>query len=200
MLVHHELTDAAIDAAIDKLHQRQTAVIPIDTGVSGVKATAGTFDGAPRVLLRSGPNLVAVVPPDAAANLARSMASARVDSPAANGEALHAVMKSPHGDLWMVPEEIRVATVAVTPRADGGFDAKGDGDCDDEEAAARAESQLRALLDRFDNFIVRAMTRNILGAIQIRRDGARLHLELAASRAQVEAVLGLIASFYGVDL
>ena len=200
ILVHHQLAPAAIEDAIDKLHQRSAQVNAFDAHVLGVKATIGTFDRASRVLLRAEPYVLAVVPPDSAESVAKILVGAHVTTPVTTGETLRLAVHAPHAELAMVPAEVHDAVVVVVARPDGGLDVAGEGACDDEAAAVRAEDELHALLSRYDNFIVRVMTRNLLNAIHIQHEGSKLHLRLAATREQVETVLGLLASVLGASI
>ena len=200
IVIHHSLSDEAIERAIDKLHQRSTSVVPYDTGVPGVKATFGNFDQGPRVILRAQPHLIVIVPPELAAKAAGVLTTARVKTPEGAGEALRLWLRDPHAAVPYIPRDVVEMTVVVMPREDGGLDASGDGTCADEPAAARAEARVRALLDHFDNFVVRALTRNILGSVKVSHDGAVVHARLAASREQVETVLSFIATYLGTGI
>jgi hypothetical protein len=128
--------------------------------------------------------------------VAQALAGADVKAPGVAGEAVRVFAHAPHAQVWMVPAEVHDATLVVTPKDGGGVDVVGDGACDDEAACARAEDSIRSLLDGYDNFITRALTRNILRSVRIHREAATIHIQLKASRDQVEAVLNLAAAFF----
>jgi hypothetical protein len=197
VLVHESLTDEQIDHAIELVHQRSASVKPYDVGVPGVRATIGDVGVGPRVLLRPETGIVALVTPDHAQRTARLLHGARVVPPAPDTDALDLWARSPHEGLPQVPPEIVEARVVVKPRADGGVDATADGACADEAAAARAEAQLHALMDRYDNFIVRAMTHGLLNAVHVSHEGRTVKARLDASRDQVETAVRLVSTFFG---
>jgi hypothetical protein len=192
IVVHHSLAEAAIDQALDALHQKQPNIAPFDTGVAGVKATTGNVDVGPRVLLRAQPDLFAVVPPELAKPAARALAGSVVTSPVRDKETLRYWTTDPHAELAGVPESVKEVTVVVVARADGGADASVDGTCTSEEDAKKVAAGVSFIVRENNGFIVKMMTHGILDGVKVSTEGPVVHVAVPASRDQVEALLSLL--------
>ena len=200
VFARYRISDTKVDAAIDTLKQQQLSVIAVDLDVKGVTANVVSTRRGTRVLLRAQPSMIVSVPPEVAKTAALRLVRSRVQSPSKPDEALRMALRDPHASVPQVPPQIAEARVWIVPKEDGGADVFGEGDCADAAAASVAASDLRATIRNNNGFFVALATRNILGAIRIGAEGSQVRASLAATREQLEAVLGIIAATLGVDL
>ena len=200
VLVRYALDDAKVDDAIDALGRSTPAVAPFDLGVQGAKGTLANLDDGARVLVRAHPSLLVLSPPEKAAAAAAVLVRSNVVAPARAGEAFRLSLKDPHAQAPQVPASVHEARVWIMPRADGGAEVFGEGDCDDDARATAAAEELKETIRRTNHIGVRIVTQNILGSTRIAHEGSKVTLHLPASREQLQATLGIVAAFLGVDI
>ena len=200
IVVRYAIEDAKVDDAIDALGRSSPAVVPYDLGVAGAKGTLANLDDGARVLIRAHPSLLVMAPPEKAAAAAAVLVRSNVVAPAPASEAFRMAIENPHAQAPQVPANVRRARVWIVPRPDGGADVAGEGDCDDDDQARAAAGDIQETLRRTNNFGVRLVTQNILGSTRVGAEGPKVTLRLAASREQLQATLGIIAAFLGVDI
>lgn len=217
ILIHYTVPDKAVDRAIDLIKQRSHNGRAFDAGVPNVKATLAHADRAPRVFLRMPNHVVAIVPPDRANEQARFLVrnGAVLTSRVPKDAAVYLKMKQPSQHIKdrdgdpVVPASVSQLVLWVRPRADGSAQILGDGDCTDEEGASEAADKLRRFIRRQNSVMVRAFTQGLLNPLEnergpngdgLRAEGAKLRLQLTVSKEQLEAILQLLASRFGVTL
>jgi len=201
LLVRVALEDDEVEHRVDDLVKRSPSVATFDLGVAGAKGTlANIAGGDARVVVRAQPRVVAIVPESAARPTAATLARTRVLAPLTGSEALRAIVKNPHQHAAQVPAAIREARVVVLARDDGGADVTVVGDCADAATADATAEEVRAVLRHTNNLVVRMVTKNILGGVSVKADGAQVELHLTPSAEQLEATLKIVAAVLGVDL
>jgi hypothetical protein len=200
LLAKVALGDDEIESRVDAFTKTSPSAAAYDLRVAGAKATIATLGGAPRVVVRAQPHVVAIVPEDGSRETAVTLARTRVLAPLSGNEALRAIVKHPHDHLAHVPAAIAEARVLVVAKDDGGADISADGDCADDATAAQTADELRALLHRNNSFMVRMVTKNILGSAVIATEGSRVTLHLAPTMEQLDATLRIVAALLGVAI
>jgi hypothetical protein len=88
----------------------------------------------------------------------------------------------------------------IIPRADGGADVYGEGDCTDEAAAIDSADRLTELLKRQNSIGVRFATRGLLNNAAVVAEGTKIKLHILANAEQLEAVLQLTAAAVNAQL
>jgi hypothetical protein len=200
LVAHFALDDDRVDGAFEALMKRAPTTAPLDLGVQRVHGVTANLAGADRALLRAAPSLVVVVPPPLAKATASTLATSRVLSPVRGDEALRGALVDPHTALAQIPSAVQRARAWVITKPDGGLDVFGEGDCADASAAGAAADELRALVHRYNGFLVRLASRGILDSVEIAVDGSTVKVHLAPTYEQLEAVLTLAGAALGVDV
>jgi hypothetical protein len=198
VVLRYNLSDARAAKAIDLLSHKDISGGPFNAGVPGVKAWRGHADRADRVFLLPRPHIAAMVPPDFAHKAAVALSAGAFTPKVVPGEAVRASFNYPHGSATFVPEAIKDARVWVVPRADGGADLYGEGDCPDAAAAAEASDAMRRFVRSRNNFVVRAVSMNALDGLEFSSDGAIVKAHVKLDQAQLEALYELVAAQLGV--
>jgi hypothetical protein len=196
VFVHHNLDDAAIDRGMAglpaKLHGRTA---PFDLDAPGAKGTLLQIDQEARVIIRAQPHLLAVVPPDLAKSIARTLTRSKLRAPTVTGQALRAWVHSPHTELPQAPEAIRDLRVSLVARSDGGADVAADADCKDVNSAHALAEMARANIAKYSgNVLVRVVSAGILDAVKVTDEGQTVHARVSASESQVSRLLALLGS------
>ncbi len=185
--------DAAVDGRLVAAQARSAE--PADAHVeAGLPAAAARLDGVLRVAFRPQARLVAAVPVARGPALSRLLARSHVEPPPGEDlEALRADIPSPHAAVRIVPDSIRRLRARVLALPNGDADGQATGTCDSPDDAARAATQLRDALARRNSPVVRMVTRGLLDGVAVRADGSTVELRVHATRAQLEALLALVA-------
>jgi hypothetical protein len=92
-----------------------------------------------------------------------------------------------------LPPEVRHLDLRVASRPGGAAEAVAELACADETTAARVAEELRGRADRLNNFAVRILTRDLLGGLSIEARGPLVHVQLPATREQLESLATLAA-------
>lgn len=204
MLIHYSVPDATVDHAIDLVSAKYDQGGAYDAGVPGVKATLGHADNAQRVFIRAQPHVLAVVPPDKARDFAKVLKARTVNPKVRPGEALRLVVKDPHRQVAIrglsFPKELKELRLWIVPRADGGADVYGEGDCTSEDTAASTATTLTDVISRTNSGLVQMGTAGLLNGAKVEAEGSGVHLHISASRTQLDRVLGTVALLLGVEL
>jgi hypothetical protein len=198
VMIHYAATDAAVDKAIAIVSRKYDRGGPYDAGVPGVKASLAHADRGERVLLRPQPHVLAVVPPSVAEKVAKQLVAAKVPAHIRPGEAAYIRVVNPHHPMPEIPASITEARLRVVPRADEGADVFIDGDTKDGSEAEEAAEELKTIIQRRNNFLVASLTHGLLDHVEVRAEGNGVHVHLAASRDQIEAIVELVGDFFGV--
>lgn len=208
VLIRYNISDQAVDAAVDGIASSYDKGGPYDAGVRGVKASLGYADNGQRVFLRPQSKLLVIVPPAHAAQAARAYATTMPRGPAPN-EAVRLIVKTPSNQVSIrglsLSKSLKELRLWIVPRADTGADVYAEGDCDDEASAAIIATELTNELARvnqlgFGPFNVSALTRGLLDKARVSPDGKRVKLHVEATPNQLEAVLQLVAGQVGAQL
>lgn len=157
---------------------------------------ASSGDGSLRVALRPEPHLVTAVPPDGAAALTAALRGAHVVDPKAEAdEGVRALLPQPHTFFKQIPEDAQSALLRVLSRPDGGALAEVELTCADPAHTEKVASSIREQVDHANNFLVRMVTKDLLGGLTVRTDATTVKISLPASRVQLEALAALAAAF-----
>jgi hypothetical protein len=200
VLIRYGATDAAVDRAIGRVSRRYAQGGAFDAGVAGVRATLAHADRAERVLLRPGPHVLAVVPPSVASKVARQLVSSRLPAHVLAGQALYFRFVSPHRAVSEIPDSISELRLRVVPRADDGADAFLEGDTNDAENAAQAAPEIARVIRRRNGGLTSLLTHGLLDHVEVRTDGNRILVHLAASLDQLETLASLASALLGVEM
>ena len=197
--VSDTVLDGAMDAAASRYNQGS-----LDARVPGVKATLGYSSGHPRGLLRGQPHVLAVVPPPLANNVAKVLVGKPLDPTLKPGEAMRLLVLEPSRHTlvpgYELPKEIRSLQVWTLLYDDGTAELFAEGFCVRREDASTAAAALTQLIKRINSGLVSMMTGHVLGGAKIEVDDKLVRLHIEASHAQVERLVGLAATFMGVEL
>lgn len=197
VLVRYTAEDEMVDRTISSIAKSYDKGGAYDAGVPGVKASLGFADNAQRVFLRPQSKLLVIVPPSHAHEAALTFRKQSPRGPPAT-EAMRLVVRHPSNQV-SIPglkfsaslQEIRIW---IAPRADGGADLYGEGDCSDEAAASDSADRLTDLLRRQNSLGVRFATRGLLNKAVVVAEGTKIKLHVEANPEQLEAVLQLAAA------
>jgi hypothetical protein len=198
VLVHYSAPEAAVDRAMDVVSGKYDRGGRYDAGVPGVRAALAHADGAERVILRPQPRLLAVVPTGVATKIARQLTGAKVSAHIRPGEALYIRLLNPHHPMPEIPESISELRLRVLPRADEGADVLLEGDTKDPATATQAAEDVKAIFKRHNDWLTASLTHNLFSHPEVTVEGSQIHVHIAASRDQIEAVVALVGEFLGV--
>lgn len=168
------------------------AVAPGTTG-----AMRGEMYGVRDVLLRPQPGVLALVPGDRARDLAAVLAKP-IDPGVKPGELARIYVAEPAKLARFIPAAVVDATMIVTPAMDAGLHVAVEGLCPDPEACRATATDLEQLASRFNSMMVRIVTKNLLGNLTVRADGATLKATLHVAPDQVDALLNLLRAQLGL--
>jgi hypothetical protein len=199
VLVHYSVPDSVVGHAIDIVSRRYDRGGRFDAGVRGVKASLAHADRAERVILRGQPHLLAVVPPDIAEKVARTLVTARVSPRIRPGEAVYLRLVDPHHPMPEVPESITELRLRVLPRADAGADVFVDCDTKDAATALEAADGVRRLIRRHDDALTSILTHGLLDHVDVTTDASLVKVHVGATLDQIETLLTLVGSLLGVQ-
>jgi hypothetical protein len=77
----------------------------------------------------------------------------------------------------------------------------GEGDCGTSEAASSVADTLRDIIKQQNaSMLVRIASHGLLNGAEIEPAGTQVKMHLPASRDQLEAILGIVAAQFGVNL
>lgn len=205
ILVRYSTSDEIVDQAVDAIARRYDQGGPFDAGVPGVRASLGRADGAERVFLRAQPHVLAVVPKDKAADFAKVLRRAPVSPKVRPGEAMRLTVKDPWRQISIpglkFPNSLKELRLWIVPRAaDGGADVHVEGDATDAEAAIDVADALNALIRSQNTLGMRLATRGLLNNARVVSEGDHVKMNLSVSRDQLEALLGAVGAFLGVQV
>jgi hypothetical protein len=198
VIVRYNLSDARAAKVIDMISKKDVHGGALDAGVPGVRAWRGHADRADRVFLLPRPHIAAMVPPDFARKAAIALSTGSFTPKIVPGEAVRASFHHPGGSASFIPDAIKEARIWVVPRSDGGADLYGDGDCPDAAAAAEASQALKRFVRSRNNFVVQALTRNVLDGLEVTSDGSLVKIHVVISQSQLEALFDLASAQLGV--
>jgi hypothetical protein len=203
VLVHYNVSDQAVDQAVDGIAKGYDKGGPYDAGVPGVKASMGYADQAQRVFLRPQSKLLVIVPPAHAKEAAQTYKAQAPRGPAPN-EAMRLVVKHPSKQIFIpnlkFQDSLTELRLWIVPRADGGADVHAEGDATDEAGATDSADALNNLIKSQNSIGVRIATRGLLNNANVRAEGKQIRLDLQVSQEQLEAVLNAVAAFLGANV
>lgn len=168
---------------------------PVAPGTGG--AVRGAMYGVRDVLLRPQPGVLALVPGDRARELAAVLAKP-IDPGVKPGELARIDVAEPAKVAHFLPAGVLHATVIVKPASDSGLDLSAEADCPDAASCTSTATALEEMAKRSNSMMVRIVTRNLLGGIAVRADGAKLKATLHAAPDQVSALLNLLRAQLGL--
>ncbi len=194
MVVEHAISDARVDAAIAQVAQ------PVSVGTAGVKAWRGTVNNLDAVFLRAQPQVVRVARAEDLDGAARELVAHPPAAPSFHAnEALRMRMLWPALIISAVPQDISEARVWIDSRiADSGADIYAEAECPDADAARTDAAALVALIQHKNTFGVRLITAGLLNNVEVTTNDKQVHLHLRATQQQIDAVMTLASSNYGV--
>jgi hypothetical protein len=192
--LHYAISDATVDRAIQIVARHYDHGGPHDVGVPGVRAWLAHADRAERVIERPRPHVLVIVPPRRAAAVARQLVRAKaMPKELMPGVATFIRVVDPHHALpGLVPEGVVEMRLRVTNRDDGGADVSIDGDCKDEDTAARSADAVARAIRQNNTFAVSLGTRGLLNRTEVTAEGRHVHVHVAAAREQIEATLASV--------
>lgn len=202
VLVRMGASDAVLDRAMDAA-QRRYGKGGIADALPGVKATLGHSSGAERVFLRGQPHVLAVVPPDTAKTVGTMLLGKAIEPKLGQDEALRFLVREPHRHAMpglRLPPELRTIQTWVLLHADGTGELFVEGDCSRAEHAVTAAGAIAKMIGRMNSGVVQMMTGGVLNDVKVEVDDGFVHVHVLASRAQLERMAGVVASFLGVEL
>jgi len=192
LTVRYGLTDAAVDQAIARVAGAY------DVHVAGVRAWKGRVTYGETAFLRNAPHLLVIVPVEHADLAARELARRAPAAPTFHAnEMVRMRLVPPSAALAGIPEDITEARVWIDSRlSDGGAEVFAEGDCTTEDAAQKDVLALASFVQQKNTFPVRLMTSGLLNHVEIARAGTQVHMHVAATAAQIEAILTAAGSMY----
>jgi hypothetical protein len=197
VLVRYNVADDAVDTTIGSIAHTYDKGGPFDAGVPGVKGSLGYADNAQRVFLRPQSKLLVIVPPSHAHEAAMTFRKQVPRGPSAK-EAMRLIVHNPSNQISIpglkFSQSLTEIRFWILPRADGGADIYGEGDCTDAAAAVDSADRLTELLKRQNSIGVRFATRGLLNNAVVEADGSKIKLHILASQDQLEAILQLVAA------
>lgn len=203
VLVRYNVSDDAVDSTIASIARTYDKGGPFDAGVSGVKGSLGYADNAQRVFLRPQSKLLVIVPPSHAHEAAMTFRRQAPRGPPQT-EAMRLIVRNPSNQISIpglkFSQSLTEIRFWIIPRADGGADVHGEGDCTDAAAAVDSADRLTELLKRQNSIGVRFATRGLLNNAAVVAEGSKIKLHLQASPEQLEAILQLTAATVGAQI
>jgi hypothetical protein len=179
------------DPALERMVLRTVA--PDDTIDARLEARA---DGSLRVVERAQPHLVAALPPEGAQAVLATLRSAKLAEPDDSDadEVLHVDFPNPHGVILFVPANVRRAVIRGDSRPGGAAEGFADLTFDDDATAKRMAGELQTRAESMNNLMVRMLTRDLLGGLEIKAEGPVVKLRLPATREQLESLATLASA------
>lgn len=174
-----------------------------DAGASAAAApgTAGAMHGeiygVRDVLLRPQPGVLALVPGDRARDLAAVLAKP-IDPGVKPGELARIFVAEPAKLARFLPAEVVKGTVVLKPASDSGLDVIAEAACPTAASCATTAAGLELLAKRSNSMMVRIVTKNLLGGLLVRADGATLRATMHVAPDQLDAVLNLLRAQFGL--
>jgi hypothetical protein len=186
-VVRHEAPERDVDVALKRLSSKLPAA------PRGLALPAASIE-KDAVALRAGPGLVVVTGSARAKDTASAMkAGVTPERPTIpEGEAVTTLVRHPHRTVKQIPECVEDLRVWIVPRADGGADVWGEGQCKTEEEAKAAAIEMDKAAVRTNGLLLRAATKGLLNAFETRSEGRMVKIHLPARRDQIEAVISLV--------
>jgi hypothetical protein len=165
-----------------------------DVGVPGVRAWLAHADRAERVIERPRSHVLVIVPPRRAAAVARQLAHAKaMPKDIMPGVATCIRVVDPHHALpGLVPEGVVEMRLKVRTRDDGGADVDIEGDCKDDDTAARSVDAIARAIRQNNTFAVSLGTRGLLNRVEVTSEGKQVLVHVAATRDQIEATIASV--------
>jgi hypothetical protein len=207
VFVRYNLPDKAIDDAVDTVSRLSASRGgAFDAGVPGIHAAKTFADNGERVMMRVQPGLLLVVPPDKAAEFAKVYKRTGVSPRVRPGEALRLTVKDPWRQISIpnlkFPNTLSELRFWIIPHNDdGSADVYGEGDCGTPEHAVEVADALREMIKRLNaSMLVKIATHGLLNGAEIDPAGDKVKMHLGANRDQLEALLGLVAAQFGVNI
>lgn len=203
VLVRYNVGDDAVDSTIAAIARTYDKGGPFDAGVPGVKGSLGYADNAQRVFIRPQSKLLVIVPPSHAHEAAMTFRRQVPRGPSAK-EAMRLIVHNPSNQISIpglkFSQSVSEIRFWIIPRADGGADVYGEGDCSDAAAAVDSADKLTELLKRQNSLGVRFATRGLLNNAAVVAEGSKIKLHIEANPEQLEAVLQLAAAAVGAQV
>lgn len=198
-LVKHVRPDAEVTRALADGGFEPLGTSPGAASISGTAgAVRGELFGVRDAVVRPQSGLMALVPLDRAHDLAAALAKPAVDPGVPPGAIARMFIAEPSKIARFLPAFVVRAVVVVKAAGDGGLDATGDADCPDAASCKATAASLDELVKRQNSMVVRIVSKNLLGGLVLRAEGAKLKATLHASPEQVDAMLGLIRAQAGL--
>jgi hypothetical protein len=204
VIIRYNMTDEAIEAAMDIAGKNYKEGGDFDAGVAGVKAVLGHADNAPRVFMRPQSKLLAVVPPKNAEEFAKSLKAKGVNPKIRAGEAVRLIVRDPSRQVAIpglkFPAALKELRLWVIPAADGSADVYAEGDCNPaEEATPIAEAMTKLIADQNVGF-VQLGTGGLLNGVQVlKAEAGRIAVHVKATQKQMDTLLGTLGLLLGVE-
>jgi hypothetical protein len=201
-IARSSLPDATIDATLAASAKGSVHGGTFDTGVPGVVAVRADAGGAEHVLMRVQRGVVIMAPLDRAAQIARDEQRAAFPARIRPGEGLRVIVKDPSKHLLpntgRLPSYMSELRMWADLHDDGSADVWTQGDCDTPQHAEEARVILADGIARQNgSMLVRIATHGLLNNVMSETAGNTVKLHVAASRDQVEALVGLVLSLAG---
>jgi hypothetical protein len=195
--LHYATSDATVDRAIQIVARHYDHGGPYDVGVPGVRAWLAHADRAERVIERPRSHVLVIVPPRKAAAVARQLAHAKtMPKNIMPGVATYIRVVDPHHALpWLVPEGVVEMRLRVTNREDGGADVSIEGECKDDDSAARSAEAVARAIRQQNTFGVSLGTRGLLNRVEVTPEGKQVRVHVTATREQIEATIASVQLF-----
>jgi hypothetical protein len=192
--LHYATSDAIVDRAVQIVARHYEHGGPYDAGVPGVRAWLTRADRAERVMERPRPHVLVIVPPRRATAVARQLVHAKpLPKDIMPGVATFLRVVDPHHALpALIPEGVVEMRLWVRTREDGGADVDIEGDCKDDETAARSADAVARTIRQNNTFAVALGTGGLLNRAAVSSDGKRLRVHVGATREQVETTLASV--------
>jgi hypothetical protein len=192
--LHYATSDAIVDRAVQIVARRYEHGGPYDAGVPGVRAWLTRADRAERVMERPRSHVLVIVPPKRATAVARQLVRAKpFPKDILPGVATYVRVVDPHHALpGLIPEGVVEMRLWVRTRDDGGADVDIEGDCKDEETAARSADAVGRTIRENNTFAVSLGTGGLLNRATVTSDRKRLRVHVGATREQVETTIASV--------
>ena len=192
VLMRCQGADGDVDAWLDRAaaqHSGGPAALP----VPGVHAVALSLDGAPRVAMRAKAHVVAIVPPDEALAVARSLATTAIPEHVSSGEALRVRLAQPHHVLpTLVADHATELRVWLEPTPDAGAELVLEQDLPSPAEAAVAQRELSAAIASHNSIMVKVLLAGLIDVVAVTVAGPVVRARVHATPDQVSALVNLL--------
>jgi hypothetical protein len=200
ILAHLNLTDAAVDTAVDTL-ARTTHGNALNLHVTGAKAWKVVLDRSDHTMIHAS-HVVAAVPMSRGPDTARELVAHPPATPKTHAdEVLRIRVAHPATRITAMPADVSEMRLWIDGHpSDGSADVYVEGDCPTNDAARADADAVRTFIQQKNTVMVRIVTAGLFNNVAVAPSGNQVRVRIHATRAQVKAVLALLASQVGVNL